>query len=204
MKHFIQMLSLAVLLAISLASCSSTRKVASEQTQQSVTTTISTDTQTQTQTNDAVGVRTHETDFSNAVIEFTKVEYADGTEEVNTTDADAQHEAVKQRDREETEPPNSTRKVKSVTTGRVTLQNDKTKQTETNVEHNEVSQIDESVNSDVAAEVETSVKSEDKPKHGFFFYFGIIATVIIVLFAGYCIAYAVWRIRKQLKNRQPK
>lgn len=203
MKRFIQMLSLAVLLAVSLASCSSTRKVASEQTQQNVTATISTDTQTQTQTNDAVGVRTHETDFSNAVIEFTKVEYADGTEEVNTG-ADVPHEAVKQRDREETEPPNSTNKVKSVTTGRVTLQNDKTKQTETNVEHNEVSQTDESVNSDIAADIDKSVKTEDKPKHGFFYYFGIIATVIIVLFVGGCIAYGVWRIRKQLKNRLPK
>ena len=198
------MLSLAALLAISLASCSSTRKVASEQTQQNVTATITADTHTQTQTNDAVGVRKQETDFSNAVIEFTKIEYADGAEEVNTTDADAQREAVKQRDREETEPPNSTRKVKSVTTGRVTLRNDKTTQTETNVEHNELSQTDESVKSDIAADIATSVKSEDKEKHGFFFYFGIIATIIIVLFAGYCIAYATWRIRKQLKNRTPK
>lgn len=203
MKHFIQTLSLAVLLAVSLASCSSTRKVASEQTQHNVTATISTDTQTQTQTNDAVGVRTHETDFSNAVIEFTKVEYADGTEEVNTG-ADVSHEAVKQRNREETEPPNSTNKVKSVTTGRVTLKNDKTKQTETNVEYNKVSQTDESVNSDVAADINKSVKTEDKPKRGFFYYFGIIATVIIVLFAGGCIAYGIWRIRKQLKNRLPK
>lgn len=203
MKRFIQMLSLAVLLAVSLASCSSTRKVASEQTQQNVTATISTDTQTQTQTNDAVGVRTHETDFSNAVIEFTKVEYADGTEEV-CTGADVPHEAVKQRDREETEPPNSAHKVKSVTKGRVTLQNNKIKQTETNVEHNEVSQTDENVNSDVATDIETSVKSEDKPKRGFFYNIGIIATVIIVLFAGGCIAYAVGRLRKQLKNTQTK
>lgn len=204
MKRFIQMLSLSVLLAVSLASCSSTRKVASEQTQQNVTATISTDTQTQTQTNDAAAVRTTETDFSSAVIEFTKVEYADGTEEV-TTDIDvARTDTEKLRDREETEPPNSTNKVKSVTTGRVTLQNDKTKQTETNVEHNEVSQTDESVNSDIAADIDKSVKTEDKPKHGFFYYFGIIATVIIVLFIGGCIAYGVWRIRKQLKNRLPK
>lgn len=194
MKRFIQMLSLAVLLAVSLASCSATRKVESEQTQQNVTATISTDTQTQTQTNDAVGVRIHEIDLSNAVIEFTKVEYADCTEVVSTG-ADVS-EAVKQRDREETEPPNSTHKVKSVTKGRVILHNDKTKQTETNVEHNEVSQTDKSVNSDVVADIETSVKSEDKPKRGFFYNIGIIATVIIVLFAGGCIAYAVWRIRK--------
>lgn len=194
MKRFIQ-LSLAVLLAASLASCSATRKVESEQTQQNVTATISTDTQTQTQTNDAVGVRIHETDLSNAVIEFTKVEYADCTEVVSTG-ADVSHEAVKQRDREENELPNSTHKVKSVTKGRVILQNDKTKQTETNVEHNEVSQTDERVNSDVVADIETSVKSEDKPKRGFFYNIGIIATVIIVLFAGGCIAYAVSRIRK--------
>lgn len=198
MKRFIQMLSI-VLFAASLASCSSTRKVASEQTQQNVTATINTDTQTQAQTNDAVSVRTHEADFSNAVIEFTKVEYADSTAEVSTG-ADVLHEAVKQRNREETEPPNSTHKVKSVTKGRITLQNDKTKQTETNVEHNKVSQTDESVNSDVAADIETLVKSEDKSKHGFFYNFGIIATVIIVLFTGGCIAYGVWRIRKQFKN----
>lgn len=199
MKRFIQILLLAVLLA----SCSSTRKVASEQTQQNVTATISTDTKTQTQTNDAVGVRTHETVFSNAVIEFTKVEYADGTEEVNT-DTDVPYEAVKQRNREETEPPNSTNKIKSVTTGRVTLQNDKTKRTDANVEYNEVSQTDESVSSNIAADIDKSAKTEDKPKRGFFYNFGIIATVIIVLFAGGCIAYGIWRLRKQLKNRLPK
>lgn len=204
MKRFIQTLSLAVLLAVLLASCSSTRKVASEQTHQNVTATISTDTKTQTQTNDAVGVRTHETDFSNAVIEFTKVEYADGTEEVKTNTDAASADTVKQREREQTEPPNASQKIKSVTTGRVTLHNDKTKRTETNVEYNKVSQTDESVNSNITANIDKSIKTEDKPKRGFFYNFGIIATVIIVLFAGGCIAYGIWRIRKQLKNRLPK
>lgn len=204
MKQTIIMLLLATLLATLLAACSTSRKVASADVSQQLTASVATDTHTQSQTNDAAAVRTTETDFSSAVIEFTKVEYADGTEEV-TTDIDvARTDTEKLRDREETEPPNSTNKVKSVTTGRVTLQNDKTKQTETNVEHNEVSQTDESVNSDIAADIDKSVKTEDKPKHGFFYYFGIIATVIIVLFVGGCIAYGVWRIRKQLKNRLPK
>lgn len=202
MKHIIKIL-FAVLFAVLFASCGTTRKVANETKQQQITSSVTTDTKQQSSMSDVANVTTNETDYSKAVIEFQKIEYSDGTEDIRTG-ADVQSDTAKQRDREETEPPNSTNKVKSVTTGRVILQNDKTKQTETNVEHNEVSQTDESVNSDIAADIDKSVKTEDKPKHGFFYNFGIIATVIIVLFAGGCIAYGVWRIRKQLKNRLPK
>lgn len=181
MKHYIFRLSLAMLLAVLLAACSTSRKVASTDASQQVTASVATDKHTQSQTNDAAAVRTTETDYSSAVIEFTKVEYADGTEEVTTNTGAASVDTVKQRDREQTEPPNATQKVKSVTSGRVLLNNDKTKQTDTNVEHNEATQTDESVKSDVAAENETSVKTEDKSKHGFFYYFGIVTASILAL-----------------------
>lgn len=181
MKQTIRMLLLAVLFAMSLAACSTSRKVASNETSQNITASVTHNKQTQSQTSDATAVRTIETDFSSAVIEFTKVEYADGTEEVKTDADAARADTVKKRDREQTEPPNVKPKVKSVTSGRVTLNNDKTKQTDANIEHAEATQTNECVNSDIAADIETSVKTEVKPKRGFFYYFGIVTASIIAL-----------------------
>lgn len=200
MKQTVKLCLLAVLLAVLLAACSTSRKVASKDASQQFTASVATDKHTLSQTNDAAAVRTTETDLSSAIIEFTKVEYTDGTEEVKKNANAASVDTAKQRDRKQTKPPNATQKVKSVTSGRIILNNGKTKQTDTKIEHTEAMQADEFVKSDVDADIETSEKTEDKPKHGFFYYSGIIATVICVLFAGGCIAYGIWRLRKQLKK----
>lgn len=181
MKHYIFRLLLAALLATLLAACSTSRKVASSEASQNVTASVTHDKQTQSQSTDAAIVRKTETDFSSAVIEFTKVEYADGTEEV-TTDIDAARtDTEKQRDREQTEPPNVKQKVKSVTSGRVSLQNDKKTQTDADIEHSDVSQTSSRINSQTEEQTQTQTKVAEKSKRGFFYYFGIVTASIIAL-----------------------
>lgn len=181
MKQTIRTLLLATLLATLLAACSTSRKAASADVSQQLTASVATDKHTQSQTNDAAAVRTTETDFSSAVIEFTKVEYADGTEEVKTTTGAASADTIKQRDREQTEPPNATQKVKSVTSGRVTLQNDKKTQTDADIEHSDVSQTASQINSQTEEQTQTQTQVAEKPKRGFFYYFGIVTASIIAL-----------------------
>ena len=181
MKHYIFRLSLAMLLAMLLAACSTSRKVASSEASQNVTASVTHDQQTQSQSTDAAIVRKTETDFSSAVIEFTKVEYADGTEEVTTVTDASRADTVKQRDREQTEPPNVKQKVKSVTSGRVTLQNDKKTQTDADIEHSDVSQTASQINSQTEEQTQTQTQVAEKPKRGFFYYFGIVTASIIAL-----------------------
>lgn len=186
LKSLLVALSLAVSFAVLFASCSTARKVANEQSQQRITSSTTTDEQTQTNKVEAIEVRKTETDLSNIVIDFTKVEYCDGTVELTTTESEVPTtDAVKQRDREETEPPNVGRKVKSVTSGRVTINNDKKTQTDTDVTKEDNSQTSSSVQSDEQTEIETSVKTEEKEKHGFFYYFGIFACVLLASFIIY-------------------
>lgn len=181
MKHYIFRLLLATLLATLLAACSTSRKVASSEASQNVTASVTHDQQTHSQSTDAAIVRKTETDFSSAVIEFTKVEYVDGTEEVTTGTDAARADTVKQRDRKQTEPPNVKQKVKSVTSGRVTLQNDKKTQTDADIEHSDVSQTASQINSQTEEQTQTQTKVAEKSKRGFFYYFGIVTASIIAL-----------------------
>lgn len=190
MKHLIKLHSLATLLAILLAtlhtSCSTTRKVASDTKQTHVTSTVDALTQTQTQANEAVNVRTNETDFSNAVIDFVKIEYSDNTEEV-ITGAPVRSDTVKQRDREQTEPPNLisnanlNKHIKSVTSGRVILNNDKTKQTDTSIDRSEAVTTKEAVNATQTEDIKEVSKTDEKPKRGLIYYIGVIACVALTL-----------------------
>lgn len=197
MKNLIKVL-FAVLFAFSFAACGTTNKVANGQKQQHIVSSINTDMNTQTNTSDAMNVRTTETDFSSAVIEFTKIEYTDGTEEL-TTVADVQNDTVKQRDRKLTEPPNvntNNRNIKSVTSGRVTLNNDKKKQTDTSAEHKEQTQVEATTQTDVDEDTTLSVQTEETKGRGFFHYFGIIIGASIVVIALIAIVIAFIRYRR--------
>lgn len=186
MKHLIKFHLLAMLLAMLLASCSATRKVASETKQTQMTATVDAQTHNETQSNEAVNVRTTETDFSNAVIDFVKIEYSDGTNEVATSNP-VRNDTVKQRDREQTEPPNLNsnanlnKNIKSVTSGRVILNNDKTKQTDTNIDRSETATTDEAVNAAKTEDSNEASKIEEKEKRGLLYYIGAIACVVLTL-----------------------
>lgn len=196
MKRITIKLLLLCLFAISLAfvcSCSTTRKIANENTAQHVDTSVKTDKHEQSQKSEAVNERTTETDFSTAVIEFTKTEYTDGTTDICT----CTHEATDTtlcRDRESAKPPNVGKNIKSVTSGKITLNNNKTKQTDTNIESAEASQIDESVEAEQSEDTTTDIKTEEKDKHGFFFYFGVIVFFCIIFALVSFVAYVFRQI----------
>ena len=196
MKHIIKLL-FAVLFAALFASCGTTRKVANETKQQQIMSSITTDTQEQSSTSDVANVTTTETDYSKAVIEFQKIEYSDGTEDIRTG-ADVQRDTAKQRDREQTEPPNvpKGRNIKSVTTGRVTIDNDKTKQTTVNEEKTEDTQTQTNISEQTSEDTQTKSKTEDKPKHGFFYWFGVVSCTIVAVIIIFFILRAIEKHRR--------
>lgn len=183
MKHVIKIL-FAVLFASLFAACGTTRKIAKEQKQQQITQTVTGQQTQQTAIAEAVNTTVTSVDLSTAVIDFTKVEYEDGTSTViadTTVQADGQHI-----EREQTEPPNAqahahTRNIKSVTSGRVTFKNDKKTQIDTEAKSDAVSENKSSVQSDTSADVQTSVNTEEVKGRGFFHYSGIVIGIIILI-----------------------
>lgn len=196
MKHIIKIL-FAVLFAVLFASCGTTRKVANETKQQQITSSVTTNTKQQSSMSDVANVTTNETDYSKAVIEFQKIEYSDGTEDIRTG-ADVQRDTAKQRDRELTEPPNvpAERSIKSVTTGRFTIDNDKTKQTTVNEEKTEDTQTQTNISEQTSEDTQTKSKIEDKPKHGFFYWFGVVCCTIIAVIIIFFILRAIEKRRR--------
>lgn len=194
MKHLIKFL-FAVLFAVLFASCSTTRKIANEKKQQQITSSVTTDAKRQSNTYDVANVTTNEKDYSKAVIEFQKIEYSDGTEDIRTG-ADVQNEAVKNRDREQTEPPNASRNIKSITTGRVTIDNDKSKQTTVNEEKTEDTQTQTTISESTTEDTHTQSRTEEKTKRGFFFWFGVIICIIIVIVAFFLLMRAIMKRRR--------
>lgn len=194
MKNLIKVL-FAVLFAFSFAACGTTRKVANETAKQQITSSVHTETQKQSSTSDVANIATTETDFSQAVIEFQKIEYTDGTEDIRTG-------AGVQRDRESSEPPNvsSERTIKSVTTGRVTIDNDKKKQTVVNEKKTEDKQTQTNISEQKSEDTQTKSKTEDKPKRGFFFWFGVITCIIITLVVIFFLIRSIEKHRRWKDN----
>ena len=194
MKTTIKIL-FSVLFSVLFAACGTTRKIANETSQQQITSSVNTDTQKQSSTSDVANVTTSETDYSKAVIEFKKIEYSDGTTDI-TTDADVPCDTVKQREREQTEPPNAQRNIKSVRTGRITIDNDKQKQTIVNEEKTEDTQTQTKISEQSSEDTQTKLKTEDKPKRGFFFWFGVITCIIIAIVALFFLIRAIEKHRR--------
>lgn len=190
---------LAVSLAVSLASCSSTRKVANDKRQTHITETVVTDTHTKSNASEATEQRRTDIDLSNVVIDFTKIEYGDGTQTVTATASDVQRDTVKHRDREVTEPPNLSQNIKSVTSGRVTINNDKKTEVETSVKSDNTTQTETQSTSDLTEDATSQTKTEDKEKHGFFFYVGVTTCGILLFVLLLCLSY--FAIRQKSKKK---
>lgn len=200
MKHFkIICVCGLTLIAMLIAGCSSTRKAVQTSSDQHITASQNEDRHTENQTGEAVNLRQNVTDITNAVIEFTKTEYNDGSFDVDTTRQQGTKPTSEPRNRESKKPPNSG--IKSITTGRITFNNDRAVTTEADINRESESKSDESITSDFEEDNAAESKSEEKPKRGTFHYLGIITGTLITAFAIYCIVYGIRRIRKQLKNR---
>lgn len=203
MKHLklinICLIAIAMMLT---AGCSSTHKAMQTSSDQHITASQNEDRHTENQTGEAVNLRQTVNDITNAVIEFTKTEYNDGSFDVDTTKPQGTKPTSEPRDRESKKPPNGG--IKSITTGRITFNNDRAETTEADIKRESESKSDESITSDLEEDNAAESKSEEKPKRGTFHYIGIITGALITAFALCCIVYGIRRIRKQLKNRLPK
>lgn len=190
------------LIAMLIAGCSSTRKAVQTSNDQYISASQNEDRHTEQKTGEAVNLRQTVNDITNAVIEFTKTEYNDGTFDVDTTKQQGEQPTSEPRNRESKKPPNCG--IKSITTGRITFNNDRTETTEEDIERESKMKSDENIESDYEEDNAAETKSEEKPKLGFIYNLGIIIGALFIGYAIYCIVYGVWRIRKQLKHRLPK
>lgn len=182
--------------------CSTTRKSVQSSSEQHLTSSTKEDRHTERQTGEAANINQNVNTLTNAVIEFTKTEYFDGTVKVDTTGHPADNTAGRAHDRESKDPPNHSG-IKSITNGRIELNSEKNESTNIDIKRESESKSDESLSEESTEDNTEEETSEEKPKRGFFYYFGIVICALISLYTIRCIVYAVYRIRKQLKNQRP-
>ncbi|RXE74613.1 hypothetical protein ED551_01920 [Muribaculaceae bacterium Isolate-013 (NCI)] len=187
MKRIAQLLTI-VLACIYISGCSSTRKAVQTTTDQHIQSSQKEDRHTENQTGEAVNLRHTVNDITNAVIEFTKTEYNDGTVDVDTTKRQGAEPTARPHDRESKKPPNGG--VKSVTTGRITFNNDRAETTEADIKRDSETKTDECIESDLEEDTAAETKTEEKPKHNVWRTLAVCTLLNIVVF---CLGCLYWR-----------
>lgn len=178
-----------------LIGCSTTRKTAQTTTEQHITTSTNEDCHTETQNGEAVNVNHNTNTFTNAVIEFTKTEYFDGTVKVDTTGHSNDCVTPCPHNRESKEPPNHGG-IKSITTGRIDLNSEKKESTNADIKRESETKSDKRISEDKAVDNTIDSQTEEKPKRGFFYYLSVaIGGVTTVLGV-----YTLYKLYKPIKN----
>lgn len=197
MKRITLLLTFAAA-CIFIVGCSSTRKAVQTTTDQHIQSSQKEDRHTENQTGEAVNLRHTVNDITNAVIEFTKTEYNDGTVDVDTTKRQGAKPTARPHARESKKPHNDG--VKSVTTGRITFNNNRAEATEADIKRESETKSDESIESDFEEDNAAETKTEEKPKRS---TLSIVLTILVTLFSLYgiyCIYYGIRRIFKLWKK----
>lgn len=180
--------TLLVALALMLTGCSSTRKATQTKFDQSITESSSTTSTTHNEKSEALLTQSNITENLNAVIDFTRIEFNDGT---TLTDIlpPIIGDSAKQRDREQTELPNArklSKGIKSITTGQIDLSNKKDKVTETALISDSKSDTSEIAVNDSSSDTKKDEQSEEKDKSGWLYYLGeIIGAIITAVVIGF-------------------
>ena len=173
-----------------LSGCSTTRKTAKGTEQTNVTAIQETDRTEEEKRLAEVITNTETNDRTNVVIEFTKTEYADGSTETKTEPPE-QHPGEKVKPKPGTESKGG---IKSVTTGKITINGDRKETTATTAtetgEKKAETQTTTGVSADKTATVET--EQEKKPKRGLLDWI-FLAGIVAACAAG--ITYAVRRFK---------
>lgn len=174
-----------------LSGCSTTRKAAKGTEQTNVTAIQETDRAEEEKRLAEVITNTETNDRTNVVIEFTKTEYADGSTETKTERPPEQYPGGTGKPKPGT---GSKGGIKSVTTGKITINGDRKETTATTAtetgERKVETQTSTGVSSDKTATVET--EQEKKPKRGFLDWI-FLAGIVAACAAG--ITYAVRRFK---------
>lgn len=190
--------TLLVALALMLTGCSSTRKATQTKFEQSITESSSTTSTTHDEKSEGLLTQSNITENLNAVIDFTRIEFNDGT---TLTDIRPPiiGDSAKQRDREQTEPPNTGKGIKSITTGRIDLSNHKNETTETVSTSDSKSDTSNTAVNDSSSDTKKDEQSEEKDKRGWLYYLGeiigAITLAVVVVFLLNLIGKINWKTK---------
>ena len=196
-KSLILILAAVLLLA---SGCSTTHKATETTKQEAVIETSTSSTTTETNTGQAILTSTTSTDSLNAVVDFVKIEFTDGTEITSVLPSQSP-DTAKMRNREATEPPNLRGAVKSITRGHIDLSNHRHDRTKTEATASQQQTTSTDSIGTTTTNISQQSKSTKEPKRGTLYYLGTIAGAVILLIIIANAIYIAWCILKQIKNR---
>lgn len=181
MKKLILILPLLILI---ISGCNTTRKSVQSTVEQQVTQNTNSTTDTHNEKSEAILFETNVSENLNAVVDFTRIEFTDGT---TLTDlySPAHSDTAKFRDREQTEPPNINKSIKAITAGRIDLTQLKDKHNNTTAKSDSKSDISQTTKNNSSFNTTQQEKITEKEKRGFFHWLGIIVGIVIALLIGY-------------------
>lgn len=166
MKRAILFLLLTFLL-LGFTGCGSTRKATKSTTDSYITATQEEERRTEEKQTAAVTSNTEINDRTNVVIEFTKVEYNDGSTDITATSPGQFTGETSTRNMEsKSKPPDKASGIKSITTGKITINGDRNETTETTMTEESGKTTDEHINADIQADQKQEGTTEEtkKPK----------------------------------------
>lgn len=195
-SNILKAVSVIITILIVISGCSTTRKT-NTQIQQHTSAASDIDRQTNHQSNKESAVTTSETDLSNIVIDFTKVEYSDYTSPLIANDSSNINQANRIWRYGQSEVPNGNKSIKSVLLGRATINNNKRTQTDEHTTNASVSQMNESKEITTATQTATSQKTEEKTKRNVIpmlalVSLSLVSLLSVIIFVG-C---EYWRRKK--------
>lgn len=176
--------------------CSTSRKSVQTSSEQHITTSSNENRHIEKQTGEAVNFNQSTNSFANAVIEFTKTEYFDGTAKVDSTVNKNDNLTSRPHDREVKDPPNNGR-VKSVTTGRIDLSSGKAETANTDIIKGSETKADECVRENSTEDNTSDIQTEERPKRGFIYYLSVIISGIITVISVIFIVYGIRKCRRK-------
>lgn len=172
-----------------LSGCSSTRKTAKSATQESTITTQETESHEEERRLTETTTDTETNDRTNVVIEFTKTEYADGNTETTaepTSEQPAESGTA-------TKPPKAEGGIKSVTTGRITIGNNRTETTETTQTESAGKKTDTQTSTGIKTESANEAETEEKRTRKF----GLLDWIGLAVVAAGCAAGVMYAARRR-------
>lgn len=193
MKKFLTSILVALILGF-LTGCSATRKTAQSSTSEQFNSQTTTTAGTTSENNEAVNTRINLNEHLNAVIDFTRYEYSDGTV-IDDMAPVVGNDSVRPRNREQTEPPNPGKGIKAITTGRINLNKDSEQVEETQATKDTKNQSFLTSQNNTTSKTSQKEKITEKPKRGVIYYLGAITASLI----GAAIVFFVirWYIRRK-------
>lgn len=179
---------IAVFLLLCVFGCSSTRKTIKEET--SVTASQTEKTNSESDKTAASTTNTEVNTNTNVVVDFTKVEYNDGSSDLLTEYPIPEKVPENSKGSSQRKPPDKKSGIKSITSGRITINGNSSKKQETQAKTTEKSREDSQKSAETTENDQK--KEQQNPKFG---YFAPIRAVFVLLIA-FAVVVWWWKSRK--------